>query len=155
MEEGCKQGICYYCDEKYSPCHKCCEKKFFQIDVSSSTSSEDILSDEAIELEETPPIVPIPDLVTPPMELEEPIISLHALKGISTLHTLKINGYIKHRSVVVLIDIDNTHNFVHHWVTEEVNCFVRPISNFQILITNGGTMKCGGYYENVKLQMGD
>ena len=98
---------------------------------------------------------PIPDLVTPPVELEEPIISLHAIVGISTLHTLKINGYIKHRSVVVLIDIDNTHNFFRHWVTEEVNCFVRPISNFQNLITNGGTMKCGGYYENVKLQMGD
>jgi hypothetical protein len=29
------------------------------------------------------------------------------------------------------------------------------VSNFQILIANGGTMKCGGRCENVKLQMGD
>jgi hypothetical protein len=103
----------------------------------------------------THPIVPTLDLVTPPVELEEPVISLHALAGISTPQTLKIKGYIKHRLVMVLIDSGSTHNFIHHWVTEEVNFFVRPISNFQILIANGGTMKCGGHCENVKLQMGD
>ena len=27
--------------------------------------------------------------------------------------------------------------------------------NFQILIANGGMMKCGGYRENAKLQIGD
>jgi hypothetical protein len=40
-------------------------------------------------------------------------------------------------------------------VAEDFNYFVRLISNFQILIANGGTMKCGGRCENVKLQMGD
>jgi len=45
MAELHKQGLCYYCDEKYSPGHKCREEKFFQIDASAS--SEDILSDEA------------------------------------------------------------------------------------------------------------
>ena len=32
-------------------------------------------------------------------------------------------------------------------------CFVFPIHNFQIVIVNGGMMKCGGWCENVKLQM--
>jgi hypothetical protein len=40
-------------------------------------------------------------------------------------------------------------------VIDKIHCFVCPVSNFQILITNGGTMKCGGRCENVKLQMGD
>ena len=31
----------------------------------------------------------------------------------------------------------------------------RANTNFQILITNGGMIRCGGFYENVKLQMGD
>ena len=31
--------------------------------------------------------------------------------------------------------------------------FVHPINKFQILIANGGMMKCGGRCENVKLQM--
>jgi hypothetical protein len=155
MVERRKQELCYYYDEKYSPGHKCREQKFFQIDVSTSTSSEDILSDEATDTEDTQPTVPISYPVPPPMEPEEPVISLHALMGISAPQTLKIKGYIKHRPVVVLIDSGSTHNFIHRRIAEEVNCFVRPVSNFQILIANGGTMKCGGRCENVKLQMGD
>lgn len=31
---------------------------------------------------------------------------------------------------------------------------MRVVSNFQVLIANGGTMKCEGFFENVKLQMG-
>ena len=38
---------------------------------------------------------------------------------------------------------------------EAVHCFVRAVSNFQVQIADGGTMKCEGRCENVKLQMGD
>jgi len=58
-------------------------------------------------------------------------------------------------SVMVLIEYGSTHNFIHRRVIENVNCFVRPVSNFQILIVNGGTIKCGGRCENVKIQMAD
>jgi hypothetical protein len=150
MEERRKQGLCYYCDDKYAPGHKCHEQKFFQID-----GSEDRMSDEAPEPEDTEPTLPLSEHIAPPVEPEEPVISLHALAGISAPQTLKIKGYIKQWSVVVLIDSGNTHNFIHRRVVEDVNCFIRPVSNFQILIANGGTMKCGGRCENVKLQMGD
>ena len=36
-----------------------------------------------------------------------------------------------------------------------MHCFVRAISNFQVQIADGGTMKCEGHCENVKLQMED
>jgi hypothetical protein len=95
MDEHWKQGHCYYYDEKYSSNHKRHEQNFFQIDGSASTSSEDNLSGEAPNLEETQPTSLIPDLVTPPMEPKEPVISLHALMGILVAQTLKIKGYIK------------------------------------------------------------
>ena len=75
--------------------------------------------------------------------------------GISLPQTLKIKGFIKHRPVVVLIDSGSTHNFTHQKVVEEVHCFVRAVSNIQVQIADGGTMKCEGHYENVKIQMGD
>jgi hypothetical protein len=56
---------------------------------------------------------------------------------------------------VVLIDSGRTHNFIHQRLVDDLHLFFLPISNFQILIANGGTMKCGGHCENVKLQMGD
>eukprot|EP00253_Pinus_taeda_P022340 PITA_22340 len=86
---------------------------------------------------------------------DEPIISLHALAGISSPQTLKIKGFIKHCPVVVLIDSGSTHNFIHQKVAKAVHCFVRAVSNFQVQIANGGTTKCEGRCENVKLQMGD
>jgi len=56
MEERRKQGILYYCDEKYSPWHNCREPKFFQIDASTSSPSEYIPLDEALDSYEAPPI---------------------------------------------------------------------------------------------------
>ena len=46
MAERHKQGLCYYCDENYAPRHKCREHKFFQIDGSTSSSYDDIPSNE-------------------------------------------------------------------------------------------------------------
>jgi hypothetical protein len=56
---------------------------------------------------------------------------------------------------MMLIDTGSTHNFIHHRLVDEIHGFFCPLLNFQILIANGGTMKCGGHYENVKLQLGD
>ena len=36
-----------------------------------------------------------------------------------------------------------------------MHCFVWAVSNFHVQIADGGTMKCEGRCENVKLQMGD
>jgi len=41
MVERRKQGLCYYCDDKYSLGHKCKEPKFFQIDATDHSSSEE------------------------------------------------------------------------------------------------------------------
>jgi hypothetical protein len=57
--------------------------------------------------------------------------------------------------VVLLIDSGSAHNFIHRMLADEIHFFVHPIYNFQILISNGGTMNFGVYCENVKLQMGD
>eukprot|EP00253_Pinus_taeda_P026265 PITA_26265 len=82
MAERRKQGLCYYCDEKYSPGHKCKEPKFFQIDATDYGSSEEdppLEEPEAVEEDNQKDNVP-----------DEPVISLHALAGISSPQTLKI-----------------------------------------------------------------
>ena len=126
MAERRKQGLCYYCDEKYSPRHKCKEPKFFQIDAIDHSSSEEAppLEEPEEEYEDNQPDNEL--LAT----LEEPVILLHALAGISSPQNLKIRGFIKHRPVVVLIDSGSTHNFIHQRVIEEVHCFFREVFNF-------------------------
>ena len=124
-DERRKQGLCYYCDDKYSPGHKCKEPKFFQIDVTDNNSSEEAppLGGPEDEVEEIQKDNELP--ATP----KEPVISLHALAGIYAPQTLKIRGFIKNRRVVVLIDSGSTHNFIHWRVVEVVHCLVRAVSN--------------------------
>jgi hypothetical protein len=57
--------------------------------------------------------------------------------------------------VIVLIESDNTHIFIHRRVAEEIHCYVHVVHNFLIIMANGSMMKCGGRCENVKLQMGN
>jgi hypothetical protein len=75
------------------------------------------------------------------VEPEEPVILLHALSDISTLKTLKLKGYIKHRPMVVLIDSDITHNFIPFKLGEDIHCFVRHVSNFSEICEKGDREK--------------
>jgi len=96
------------------------------------------------------------DITPPPDPSEvEPVISLNALTDFSALQTLKLIDYIKHRKFIILVDSGNTHNFIHRCIAQETHCYIHAINNFQIMIANGGSMKCGGHCENVRLQIGD
>jgi hypothetical protein len=78
MAERQLEGLCYNCDDKYFPGHKCKEQNIFM------AISEDIQE----EYDDTPPVPESPkisDIIPPsdPPEVE-PIISLNALTDFST-----------------------------------------------------------------------
>ena len=55
----------------------------------------------------------------------------------------------------MLIDSGSTHNFIHCRVAKELNCFLYPAPECQVMIANGGTINCSGKFHNVKLSMGE
>ena len=131
LEERKAKGLCFNCDNKYSKGHKCGEKKLFYIDCEEEEEQEQEPSQdenvEAISSEEL-----------------TPTISCNALAGISTPQSLKIEGYIKNKKVIVLIDYGSTHNFIHYKLSKALNCFVYPTPEFQVMIADGGTINCSG-----------
>jgi hypothetical protein len=149
MDEHQLKGICYNFDDKYFPWHKCKEQNICMA-ISKDVSEDDI---------EAPLVSMSPELIdmTPPSDPHkvEPFISLNALTGFSTPQTLKIIGYIKHMKVIILVDSGSTHNFIHCCIAQKVNCYIYVVNNFQIMIANGGSIKCGGRWENVCLQIGE
>jgi hypothetical protein len=149
MAECQLKGLCYNCDEKYFLGHKCKEQNLF-IDI-----FEEILEED----EETPSMFESPEStdITPPSDPPEvePVISLNALTGFSAPQTLKLIGYIKHWKFIILVDNSNTHNFIHRCIAQETHCYIHAVNNLKIMIANGGSMKCGGHCENVRLQIGD
>jgi hypothetical protein len=136
MVECQLKGLCYNCDEKYFLGHKCKEQKLFMA-IFENISEEDIETPLVSESPETPDITPPSD----PPEVE-PIISLNALTGFSAPQTLKLIDYIEHWKVIILVDSVSTHNFFHHRISQETHCYIHAVNNFQIMIANGGSMKC-------------
>jgi hypothetical protein len=109
--------------------------------------------------EETPSMSKSPKStdITPPSDPPkvEPVISLNALTSFSTPQPLKLIDDIKHQKVIILVDSGSTHNFIHCHIAQETQCYIHVINNFQIMIANDGSMKCGRHCENVRLQIGD
>ena len=84
-----------------------------------------------------------------------PTISCNALARITTPKTLKIEGHIKNKNVIVLIDSRSTHNFIHCKVAKELNCFLYPTPECQVMLTNSWTINCSGKCHNITLTMGE
>eukprot|EP00253_Pinus_taeda_P023073 PITA_23073 len=145
LEEKRAKGLCYSCDSKYTKGHKCVEKKLFYIDCEEEeekekerSKEEDILQEQSLDKEKM-----------------NPTISCNALAGITTPQTIKIEGQIKKKKVIVLIDSESTHNFIHCKVAKELNCFLYPAPECQVMIANGGTINCSGKCHNIKLSRGE
>jgi hypothetical protein len=142
LEERKEKGLCFNCDSKYSKGHKCGEKKLFYIDCEEEEEQEQEPSqDENIEAISSEELTPT--------------ISCNALAGISTPQTLKIEGYIKKKKVIVLIDSGSTHNFIHDKLAKDLNCFVYPAPEFQVMIADGGTINFSGKCNKINLTMGE
>ena len=82
-------------------------------------------------------------------------ISCNALDGIINPQTLNIEGYIKKKKVIALIDFGSTHNFIHYKLAKALNCFVYLAPEFQVMIVDGGTIKFSGKCNKINLTMGE
>ena len=108
MDERKTKSICFNFDSKYSKRHKCGENKLFYIDCPEEEEKE---------------CEPSQDVE---IEAITPTISCNALAGITTPQTLKIEGYIKKKKVIVFINSGSTHNFIHPKIAKDLNCFIYP-----------------------------
>ena len=55
----------------------------------------------------------------------------------------------------MLIYLGSTHNFIHCKVVKELNCFLYPTPESQVIVENGGTINYSGKCHNIKLTMGE
>jgi hypothetical protein len=132
MTECQLKGLFYNCDEKYFSGHKCKEQKLFMV-ISEDVPKKDVI----VPFVEEPSLHDATQEPVDPREVD-PLISLHVLTGFSVPQTLKLIGYINHWKVIILVDSGSTHNFIHRHISQETNCYIHVVNNFQIMIANGG-----------------
>jgi hypothetical protein len=78
-------------------------------------------------------------------------ISLHALTGAPTCRTLRLMGKIGSQEVVVLIDIESTHNFVDPNVARNAHLLADGKGQLTIMVVNGATLSCQGHCKAVSI----
>lgn len=96
-----EKGLCYNCDETFTPQHKCKGRFFLLITKDPPDPNSEILN---ITLDSF-------DFDTINPHNKNPIdaqISLHALSGCTTTSTIRLRGHISNHPVIVLIDEGST-----------------------------------------------
>ncbi|GAV91241.1 RVP_2 domain-containing protein [Cephalotus follicularis] len=123
------KGLCYNCDEKYHPDHKC--KPQFLLLLARGDGDEYYLEEDA-------------GLSTAKLEAvtDVPEVSLNALAGQFSLNTLRVTGRHNSQLIHVLIDNGSTHNFEQPEVAERLKLIMTPTKPFKGYIGNGQSLWC-------------
>jgi hypothetical protein len=121
------KGLCFWYDDKSVPGHRCRKKKVYSLSV---MEEEDGVLEEELQEEEAN----VRELT--------PHISLDALEGTVGLNTLKVNGKIDKTIVCILIDLDNTHNFLNITIALKLQYQLTTIKPMIVQAANGEKMVC-------------
>ncbi|GJS46029.1 reverse transcriptase [Tanacetum coccineum] len=139
LEEKRAKHLCFYCDQKYMPGHKC-NGQVFSLEVIGTDLDED---DELL-LTEDGVVNTFYSLVD-----EQPLISLNALTGLNAYRTMRIKGCVGKNALHVLVDSWSTHNFLDLQVAKKLRCRLRKIYPLDVFVANGNVMsityECKGF----------
>jgi len=132
MQKRRAQGLCFNCEEKFTPGHRC-------------NGPQLLLLEGCCEYPEGDDIESSLDF--------QPEISLHALSGWTAYKTMRVMAKIGPYEMVVLIDSGSTHNFISEKVANMLQLPVVPTESFNVRVVNGGPLKCQGRFENVHISL--
>lgn len=142
MWERREKDLCYNCDEKYSPGHKCKTHKIFLLDAQSSPGMAEPISDE-----------PEVHSMALPDSDPNPTLSINAIQGTTSPQTRKVFGVFHHQPVLILMDFRSSHSFITPKLIKRAKLRVLPCSP-KVSIANGEKISCLGKVSgsNVKVQ---
>jgi hypothetical protein len=135
MQKRRENGLCFNCNKRYIPGHRCAVPHVFIIeaDPEEEVEAEVVAAETAGE--------------------QDPQISLHALTGYTGPKTMRVSAQIGIRTILVLIDSGSTHNFVDHKIAKILALPITPITKFCVTVANGERLSCKEKYVDVKLMV--
>ncbi|KAJ1428448.1 Retrotransposon gag domain [Sesbania bispinosa] len=136
-----EKGLCYTCDEKFSPSHKCPNKQYLLLQV-----------------EENDNIQPEPDSPDHFSESEthgtqEHHLSYNALSGSSGLGTMQFQGYINGMLVQVLLDGGSSDNFLQPRLAHCLKLPIEHVPNTKVVVGNDHTLVAEGLIRELEVKI--
>ena len=131
MSDRRAKGLCYYCDEKYTPGHYLKHKKTQLYSMEIDDDEKFFEADEGVTREVT--------------EGDIAHISVSAVAGITeNYRTMKVRGVHGKRILYILIDSGSTHNFMDPEIAEKLQCVVKPPKMTRVAVADGGKLMVKG-----------
>ncbi|XP_021980610.1 uncharacterized protein LOC110876760 [Helianthus annuus] len=96
---------------------------------------------------------PAVDEPVPEDEEEEHQISIHALTGIPSYSTMRVQGTRGTRQLHILIDSGSTHNFLDSRVAKKLQCEVKDITPIKVGVADGEQLTCTQLCTNFRWTM--
>ena len=130
FEERRLKGLCFWCDDKFVPGHRCKNKRLYSLSIleeEEETNGEEIQEEEII-----------------------PHISLNALEGTVGFHTMKVTGRTGKQTLHILVDSGSTHNFLNSFVALKLQSELTTITPITVQAANGGKMSCESVCRGLK-----
>ncbi|GMY21740.1 hypothetical protein FCV25MIE_16981 [Fagus crenata] len=118
------KGLCYNCNEKFHPGHRC--KKLFFIEACHNEEDGDVIMEaKSSEMQD---------------EQEALGISLHAISGTQSFDTMLVRGIFGSVSTIILLDSGSTHNFLGEHFANRLG--LRPTNTKQFKVTVDQEISC-------------
>lgn len=136
MSERRAKGLCYYCDEKFTPDHYLKHKK---TQLYAMECEEEEIFHEALgyESEEEKCYAE-----------EQARISINAISGITDYTTMKVRGTHGKKPIYVLIDSGSTHNFMDIKTAKKLGCHIKEAGKTRVAVADGNRIEVTGKIEN-------
>jgi len=148
MKERRERGLCYYCDDKWQPGHKCKSPSLYLLsglELLSDVAPDDVYFDSTDTIEPTPEF----DVV----ECKDPEISLNAISGSLGAKSMRLLGFLLQHRVSILVDSGSSHNFLDQSLLLKVPLSLEPTNRLQVNIADGTTIPCSGMASSVSLRI--
>jgi hypothetical protein len=134
-----EKNMCYFCDEKFSPAHKCPNRQFMLLQLANEEESQ---------LGTT-----LPTVDEPIVEEDTHHLSLNAMRGSNGVGTIRFTGQIGSIQVKILVDRGSSDNFIQPRITRVLKLAIEPTPNLRVLVGNGQMLSAEGLIQQLPLHI--
>ncbi|MCH87636.1 hypothetical protein A2U01_0008513 [Trifolium medium] len=134
-----EKNLCYFCDEKFSPAHKCPNRQFMLLQLETEDESQ---------LD-----TPVPAAEEVILEEDTHHLSLNAMRGSNGVGTIRFTGQIGSIQVKILVDGGSSDNFIQPRIAQVLKLPIEPAPNLRVLVGNGQMLSAEGLIQQLPLHI--
>ena len=137
------KGICFTCDEKYSPIHRCTNKHYYLIQCEDQQDEEQ----DAVSVQEEAAAIVSPN------DDQSHHLSYHAMNGTHERGTIRFTGSINGTEIQILVDGGSSDNFIQPRLAKFLQLPIEPTPRLKVIVGNGDLLECEGVVKQIPVHI--